>query len=264
MGQEDLSSYNAPGTPLRMAQLRMLEIVMVVHEICTKHNIRYWIDYGTLLGAVRHGGFIPWDDDLDISILKSDIKKFTEAMQSHLPENYAYQDWKNERKLTFKVIKIRDKHSYYEDGIYQKGELNYDGIFIDVFPVEYVPSKQWKMAVDYYHGRAFRRIRGKKVPLHEKLISYCMYPFTSALVVFSRLVSATVKSNLFMNTYAGLNLNCAHLNTTIFPLKKISFEGQTFYAPNNPDKYLREIYGDYMTIPPASKRETHALTIQIY
>lgn len=70
ISNEDFSVYNGENTILRKAQLRMLEILVQVSSICDKHSIPYWIDYGTLLGAVRHNGFIPWDDDLDISILK--------------------------------------------------------------------------------------------------------------------------------------------------------------------------------------------------
>ena len=72
---EDFSVYNGENTELRKAQMRMLEILVHVSAICDTHAISYWIDYGTLLGAVRHKGFIPWDDDLDISVLKKDYKK---------------------------------------------------------------------------------------------------------------------------------------------------------------------------------------------
>ena len=75
---EDFSIYNGEGTLLRQAQLRMLNILLEVDKICRKNNLSYWIDYGTLLGAVRHKGYIPWDDDIDISMPSDDYKKFTE------------------------------------------------------------------------------------------------------------------------------------------------------------------------------------------
>lgn len=262
--EEDFSIYNGPNTNLRIAQLRMLDILSVVHRICEENKIEYWIDYGTLLGAVRHGGFIPWDDDLDISILKKDFEKFSMLMQSKLPGNLVYQDWKNEKKLTLKVSKIREKNSYYDDGIYVKGDLKHSGIFIDVFPVEYVPSKSYKFFVDYFYGRAFRRIRGKNVSLFEKIISYLMMPLAYVLVLSSRIITKLVQSKLLMNTYGGLNFKCAHQKDIIFPLRKINFEGSDFYAPNNIDIHLKEIYGNYMQIPAKDKRQTHAVKIEIF
>ena len=72
---EDLSHYNPEGSTLRRAQLRMLEILKVVDDICTKHGIQNTLDGGTLIGAVRHGGFIPWDDDIDINVTREDLAK---------------------------------------------------------------------------------------------------------------------------------------------------------------------------------------------
>ena len=99
ISNEDFSVYNGENTILRKAQLRMLEILVQVSSICDKHAIPYWIDYGTLLGAVRHNGFIPWDDDLDISILKKDYTKLSKVLQKELPLNLVFQNWKNEKKL---------------------------------------------------------------------------------------------------------------------------------------------------------------------
>ena len=93
---EDLSRYNPEGSTLRKAQLRMLSILIEVDKICRKHKIDYFVDSGTLLGAVRHGGFIPWDDDLDIAIRREDLPRLRKALQEELPSDMCYQDWTTE------------------------------------------------------------------------------------------------------------------------------------------------------------------------
>jgi lipopolysaccharide cholinephosphotransferase len=259
---EDFSIYNGDKTTLRKAQLRMLEILVCVSSICEKNQIPYWIDYGTLLGAVRHKGFIPWDDDLDISILKKDYKRFSLLLKKELPEGFVFQDWKNEKKLTFKAAKIRDTNSYYDDGLTKKGEMTHQGIFIDVFPVEFVPSVKVKIFIDYFFGRAFRRFRGINSSKFEFYIALIIWPFVSFLVFSSRLFALIMSSKLLTNTYGGLNLPAYHESKDIFPLKKITFEGIEFNCPNNWDKFLTSIYGDYMRIPPKEKRQIHAKSIE--
>ena len=83
---EDFSKYNGEGTILRKAQLRMLDMLIEVDKICRKYNIQYWLDFGTLLGAVRHQGFIPWDDDLDICVLRKDYKRLRKVLIAELPK----------------------------------------------------------------------------------------------------------------------------------------------------------------------------------
>ena len=88
---EDFSCYNGEGTELRKMQIRILEIMVEIDKLCRKHDIKYWLDGGTLLGAVRHGGFIPWDDDLDICMMQEDYEKFIEIAPKELPEHLLLQ-----------------------------------------------------------------------------------------------------------------------------------------------------------------------------
>ncbi|MDE5947376.1 MAG: LicD family protein, partial [Prevotella sp.] len=83
--------FNPDGSLLRRQQMRMLDILIEVDRICRKHNIRYWLSSGTLIGAVRHKGFIPWDDDLDIEMLLPDYKRLMKVLPEELPENFALQ-----------------------------------------------------------------------------------------------------------------------------------------------------------------------------
>ncbi len=259
--QEDFSHYNGEGSTLRRAQLRMLEILLVVDEICRKHQIPYWLDYGTLLGAVRHGGFIPWDDDLDISVRIEDYQKLKDILSAELPDNLALQDWKNEKNLTLKCAKIRDKKSVYIEEADEMKPLKLNGIFIDIFPVQKIPSPQVKRSIEFWYGRSFRRLRGLHQNKSDLIAAYAIWPFAWMGEQFSKSLTKIKKAKRIGNLYGGLNFPCTHKMEDVFPLKEIEFEGHLFFAPNNSDRHLTEIYKDYMRIPPKEKRLTHAKEI---
>lgn len=261
MKVEDFSVYNREGTVLRRAQMRMLDILIEFDAICRKHDISYWIDYGTLLGAVRHHGFIPWDDDLDVSILREDYKKLFHVLETELSSDFVCQDWRNEKKLKMKCLKIRDKKSYYNEPNSTKGELNYQGIFIDVFPIEKIPPVKIRKFVSDLYGKSFRHKRRLTKSNAKYFQAVALWPLAICLQEGARFLAYILKSKKIANIYGGLNFQCTHLIDDVFPLKEIAFEGKLFYAPANYDQYLRDIYNDYMQIPPVDKRAVHATEI---
>ena len=110
---EDFSQYNPEGSTLRKMQLRILDILVEIDKVCRKHGIGYWIDFGTLLGAVRHGGFIPWDDDLDIAMTSEDFQKFLEIAPKELPPTLFLQTKSTDPSYNMPVNKVRDKESFF-------------------------------------------------------------------------------------------------------------------------------------------------------
>lgn len=129
--EELRQKYNPDGSDLRKIQLRALEILKVVDLICKKHNIPYWLEGGALLGAVRHEGFIPWDDDIDIQILRKDYKKLLKILQKDLPDNLVVQSRETDEMYMDRMMKIRDLNSFVTLTQGKRGK--YEGIFIDVF-----------------------------------------------------------------------------------------------------------------------------------
>lgn len=107
--QELRAKYNPEGSQLRQHQLRTLEILKVVDSICKTNNINYWLSSGTLLGAVRHKGFIPWDDDIDIEMLRDDFKKFNEVIPQYLPDNLKLQNHQTDKCYYWPFAKVRDE-----------------------------------------------------------------------------------------------------------------------------------------------------------
>lgn len=98
---------------LRKVQLTQLEILKEVDRICTKHGIKYWLSGGTQLGAVRHNGFIPWDDDLDIDMMREDFNRFLKIARTELQESYYLQDWFTEKAYGLPFAKIRKNNTLF-------------------------------------------------------------------------------------------------------------------------------------------------------
>ena len=252
---EDLSHYNSEGTKLRKAQLRMLEILVEVDAICTRHNIPYWLAYGSCLGAVRHGGFIPWDDDLDIALMKSDYKKLMLLLQKELPQHLVAQDPKLTKRFHYNYGKVRDRNSRVKTNLWSIEEV---GISIDIFPMQQTFSKKGKHFVDYFYRRSYKRVRRQTDSKLQYAIGLICFPFAYLLKSFYCFFSAILPKKYLVPICGAPCDYYTKIEDTI-PVKPIVFEQHTFQGPANPDAYLKSIYGDYMKIPPKDKRLVHAI-----
>lgn len=258
---DDLRKYNPEGSTLRRAQLRMLDILLVIDAIFAKHHIDYYLDGGTLLGAVRHGGFIPWDDDLDISVRREDYPRIKRVLQNELPENLTFQDRFSDWNFPLVIAKVRDKNTYlYEDVWTDK--LKEKGIFVDIIPMEKIPSWSWKQKLDYWYGHCIRGIHNLTNP-SDKILSYIVFPFAWLLVKITRCVNHFIPSAQVADIYGWKPTNC-YQATDVFPVKRMQFENIEVNVPNNPDAVLKALFGDYMQIPPEEKRRVHATKIEFY
>lgn len=129
--------YNPNGSTLRRQQLRMFEMLQYIDTVCKNHGIRYWLCSGTLLGAVRHGGFIPWDDDVDIEMLREDYRKFVKVMATEaLCGKYVLQNHDTDSNYFAPYGKLRDLHSYIKEENTNDLYYKYKGCYIDVFVLE--------------------------------------------------------------------------------------------------------------------------------
>lgn len=232
--------YNPDGSLLRKGQLRMLEILKCVDKICRKHNIPYWLSSGTLLGAVRHGGFIPWDDDLDIEMLRKDYIKLLPILKKELPSQYLLQDSNTEEFYPHLFVKIRDKNSkIIEPG---KFSFKHQGVFIDIFSLEKSFYPLFYLSSKLYNNLCYRFSHKKKFfQLNLFILNHFVFP------IF-RLISKLNSTTTLRHTY-GMNYFKERKITEIFPLIEIPFEDSFFFAPANYDIYLSRMFGDYMKIP---------------
>lgn len=235
--------FNPEGSMLRKQQLRMLEILLYIDKICKENNIKYWLSSGTLLGAVRHGGFIPWDDDLDIEMLREDYEKFLKVFTDN--DNYALQTYKSDENYFRTFAKVRDLHSEiseFELDRYYK----YRGLYVDIFSIERVPKYICRLYGGVFEviGRWRRKCGDNKFLWH---ILKCFQKITLWTIPIARPIFRIFTKDLH-HSYGSGFLKERHIED-IHPLTSVQFEGYTFPAPNNIDSYLSLIYGDYKQLP---------------
>jgi lipopolysaccharide cholinephosphotransferase len=264
---EDFSIYNGEGTNLRNAQLRLLEMLKELDRICKKHNINYWIDSGTVLGAARHKGFIPWDDDIDISMTRKDYLKLVNILKKELPAKYKLQNLETERAYHMLYARVIDTESLveYKDGKLAEIRKNfkYKGVFLDLFYVERGNLKLKKIINMVY----FMSFRMSKYPKNNNLmlkyLASIIWPFSKLLVMIIRKLALFSPKNNWIYGY-DVPFKFEFRKNEIFPLKPLFFEGSYFPGPNNVDAYLKRYYGDYNKIPPKENRITHSGNIKVY
>lgn len=260
---EDFSRYNGEGTALRDAQLTMLKILLEFDRICKKNGLTYWIDFGTLLGAVRHGGFIPWDDDIDVSMPPEDYRHFKEIAQAELSDGFVLQTEVTEPSSNQGdgVFKIRMKNTLYLMEYDDLAEPYSKGLFIDVF--ESVPTPAINKKAFRFIVRRINKAHGfmhynKRLNLGN-VIRYFVFPVSYVFFyhVVWRAICLFTRKNYEFTPVQRVLYGYPSPRTAIFPLGEIQFEGHTFPCPHDPDRRLTDMWGDYMQLPPEDKRKIH-------
>lgn len=263
MKNQYLSDYVADN--LRACQLKQLSILKEVDRICRKHKLSYWLDGGTLLGAMRHGGFIPWDDDIDIGMTLEDMQAFMKVAPSELPDTLFLQTPESDPTSKEPIVKIRDLNSIYIEAgdtfsvEYQKG------LYVDIFPFIDYPTvpRPWAkklckgISVSYsiLHAQHYYSLRSFAEFFYFGM-KYALFKGIWAMLCLVR-PKGTYLSNILINNGYGI----MHRKDSVFPLSTITFEGKDFPAPGNVDAYLKDLYKNYMDIPPKEKQIVHACYI---
>ncbi|MBQ3113461.1 MAG: LicD family protein [Phascolarctobacterium sp.] len=254
---------------LRKAQLRMVDILVEIDKICVKHDINYWLNYGTLIGAVRHNGFIPWDDDCDICMMREDYERFAEIAPKELPDNLIFQSMETDPNYPKQMTKIRMKNTKLIEHNESDKEKYHQGIFVDVFIWDYHTSVLKSIsAIDVLKKR--KRKQYKKGSLQRLMFDIAIlvpYGFYSLVKKFMRLIAPIHRKNKKL-PYIGMEMRLADEtfveHNIVFPLRRdVEFEGHNFYVPNNYDYVLRKHYDDYMILPKEEDRHWHARHIEI-
>lgn len=260
--EEELkANYNPEGSVLRKAQLRMLDMLIYIDKVCKEQNIEYSLDGGNVLGAIRHGGFIPWDDDIDIVLRRSEYDRLCKYLLEHPHPQYVLQTPDTDRYFSFHWNVFRDtKSEFLQDNKLIKWR-KYRGLQIDIFPIEKNVNHQLKYIVRFFH-KCITIGLVKRVPR----FGMYLFKFERAFTLpFVRYISRFLFPNNKKYSYAyGLKWHNEFSEDVIYPVRDIQFEGYTFKGPNKPIEYLKELYGNYMDLPPKDKRHHHKATYKVY
>jgi lipopolysaccharide cholinephosphotransferase len=249
---------------LRKAQLKMLEMLKIVDAICSKHQIHYWLDAGTLLGCIRHHGFIPWDDDADIAMPRKSYEKFLQVAPQEIPEHIHLQKAghvKNYYNLGA-PLKIRDKNSYYLEKHEIGNETYQQGIFIDVFVYDQMWSTTWKHKAIKRISRKCLRILGTKhsaLPMGRNHFLYKLYGMILPKSLLYGILDYVVsRANKLETPYIGRGYHCKKITliekNDVFPLKRQCFEDTMLNIPQHAERILKKEYGDFWQLPPLEER----------
>jgi lipopolysaccharide cholinephosphotransferase len=262
-----MSSQNAiQNGNLRQAQLKMLGMLKFVDAVCQKHGLDYWLEGGTLLGAIRHKGFIAWDDDLDVSMPRESFNTFLEVAPSMLPDTMWLQTPKTDvGYFNYSVpLRIRDNNSRYiskkETGV----EPYHQGIYMDIFAYDRrPPNSTQRVLYKFITKKLLRMLHHKYAPLYLYQGHYGKtYRLASRLfpkpVLEKVMQSIITRANNSNGPFLGYGYDC--INNTYFdyqdfyPLKRAKFEDGEFNIPNNADRILKKQFGDYWKMSPKHKR----------
>lgn len=264
-------------TPLRKLQLTELETLNEIIRICKEENLKYFLMGGTFLGAVRHKGFIPWDDDIDISMPRKDYEKFFEIAPQKLSEGYIYKNFKKGNEKTIYFSRVENTKMQIEDNSAKIKRTR--NAWVDIFPLDGTPNncvlrQFYKLRLLYrrllLQYSQFSIIVNQDLPNRpfiekifikigniiniEKFLSTekCLYKLDKAMTKYDYDKSKYVVN--FMGAYKFKEMFKKEIYDNV---AEYDFEGEKLIAPKEYDVVLSQMYGEYMKVPPEYQQNKH-------
>lgn len=256
---------------LRRLQMIELELLIELDRICTKHDIKYNIIAGTLLGAIRHKGFIPWDDDADVAMLRPEYEKFRKVCETDLDaDRFYFQDNRNTQGYRWGYGKLRRKDTLFLRE-YQE-HMPYDqGVFIDIFPMDNIPDNYISRTLHNFHCFCIRKLLwsevGKKADKRAMVrVWYRLLSLIPIKRIFNHYEKFIRRSNrrptemVRMLMFPSPTKEYGYYRRWYEHSREVEFEGHFFQGMQESEEYLAYTYGNYMELPPVEKRKVHPVS----
>ena len=248
-----------------------LNMLLSIHEYCSSNGLTYWLAYGTLLGAVRHKGYIPWDDDIDIAMPRNDYDIFLKNYHDKRNVNYKVVDIKNDPTYLHPFAKMIDNNTKVtEEWISLKENM---GVYIDIFPIDNLSSNMEEAKKIMKIEKFYRHLLMQKIASlssQSSLIKKWIRLIVKVLLCFTSPQKIIVKMDVLSKKYVNENTStycgaaCSvygereiFRKTDLSQTVECKFEGHSFFIPKSYDLVLSQLYGDYMKLPPEEKRIPH-------
>ncbi len=251
---------------IRPLQLRLLDILTVIHQMCVEHGLRYYLVDGSLIGAVRHKGFIPWDDDMDICMPREDYEALIQHSKEWLPEPYEFVCFENDPKYPLHFGKVQDAGTT----LIERPHLYYlGGVYVDIFPIDGAPEgllrqRLYQMKYNYLRKALYFLFRD---PYRHGNGPSCWLPLLMRKLYTLPELQGKIKRHMMKYDLKTSRLAAVNHNDGLGSMvdkervlgepTPVEFEGKMFWGLKDNDAYLTQLFGDYMTPPPADKIHQH-------
>jgi lipopolysaccharide cholinephosphotransferase len=252
----------------------MMGILSYIDSVCADNSIQYSLSGGTLLGAVRHQGFIPWDDDIDVMLLRDQYDKLISILSEQTKDEYKLVDFMDKGN-PYAFAKLCDTRTFCRGPL---AEVSTMGIYIDIFPIDYLPDgqaerrsflvemKQKQKDLNFYSWRTYNKATSYSKKMIKSVLflpKYLRYRFTRSEYADKQHLGEQMKA-YNATAFVGFTGSQYAPDKEFFPIElfdkyiRLQFGSQKFSAIAGYDGYLRQLYGDYMKLPPVESRVNHS------
>lgn len=259
-----MSEYTICGVDLDDIHTVLLELLDEVDHICNENNIKYFLSGGTLLGAARHKGFIPWDDDIDLWMTRENYDKFKALLPTVLSDKYFVEDYFENLECPLSIMKIEKRGTRFVEGIFANTNVGH-AMYIDIFPLDNIwkPAYRLQTAIlikmqsvrDFHlRGNGKEGVTGPKKWIYSCIsLKMCRWITERTMRLFNRFNTEYVNQLSHRGRYWP-----KFKRSEIEDLVTAEFCGKQYPVPREMDKILTQCYGDYMKMPPKEHQQpTH-------